>query len=55
MRNGTGIVSLERSHDAEGRGEDVDKSIGSANKEVRGASADTREVALGVTVRYAVG
>lgn len=55
MRNGAGIVGFERSHDAEGRGDDVDEAIGSADEEVRGAGADTREVTLEVTVRYRVG
>lgn len=45
----------ERSHDAEGRGDDVDEAIGSADEEVRGAGADTREVTLEATVRYGVG
>lgn len=40
VRNGAGIVSLERSHDAEGRGDDVDEAIGSADKEVRGSGAN---------------
>jgi hypothetical protein len=53
--NGAGIVSLERSHDAEGRGDDVDEAIGSTDEEVRGAGADTGEVTLGVAVRYVVG
>lgn len=55
MRNGAGIVSLERSHDAEGRGDDVDEAIGSTNEEIRRAGADTGEVTLGFTVRYVVG
>lgn len=33
------IVRLERTHNAEGRGEDMDESIGCAEEEVRGASA----------------
>ena len=55
MRNGAGIVGLERSHDAEGRGDDVDEAIGSANEYVRGAGADTREITLEATVRYGMG
>lgn len=47
-------MGLERSHDAEGRGDDVDEAIGCADEEVRGASTDTREVTLWVTVRYSV-
>jgi hypothetical protein len=33
----------------------VDEAIGSTDEEVRGAGADTGEVALGVTVSYVVG
>jgi hypothetical protein len=33
----------------------VDEAIGSTNEEVRGAGADTGEVALGVSVSYVVG
>lgn len=48
-------MGFERSHDAEGRGDDVDEAIGSADEEVRGAGADTRKITLEATVRYGVG
>lgn len=55
MRNGAGIVSLERSHDAEGRGDDVNEAIGGANKQARRAGADTGKITLGQVIRYDVG
>lgn len=48
-------MGLERSHDAEGRGDDVDEAIGGADEEVRRPGTDTREVTLEATVRYGVG
>lgn len=48
-------MGLERSHDAEGRRDNVDEAIGCADKEVRRAGTDTREVTLWVTVRYGMG
>lgn len=42
MRNGTGIMRLERAQDPEGRGDNVYKAIDSTEEEVRGSSAKTR-------------
>jgi hypothetical protein len=52
VRYGAGVVGLERSHDAEGRGDDMDEAIGSANEKVRGAGANTGEVTLKCSVRF---
>lgn len=50
-RDEAGVVGFERPHDPEGRGDDVDESIGSAEEEVGGAGTETGEIALGGSVR----
>lgn len=40
VRYGASVVGLERSHDTEGRGNDMNKAIRSADEEVCGASAN---------------